>query len=110
MRDDFLAEEKALVGVHQLALANGGAGLHAGNVAGALLERQSRHAGGDGAGSYDEVFVFREVELIDHAAQQIDIDLAAGSDKAGADFDDDSHSLFAVGRTRLRKKAALRGG
>ena len=79
--------------MHQLALADGGAGLHAGHVAGALLEAESRHAGGDGARSHDQIFVLREIELIDHAAQQVDVDLPAGSDQAGADFDDDSHSL-----------------
>ena len=88
LRDDFLAEEQALVGVHQLALADGGAGLHARDIAGALSSDEARHAGGDRARGDDQVFVFREVELIDHAAQQVDVDLPAGGDETGADFDD----------------------
>ena len=34
----------------------------------------------------------REIELVDHAAQQVGVDLPARSDQAGADFDDDSHA------------------
>jgi hypothetical protein len=32
-----------------------------------------------------------QIELIDHAPQQVRVNLTAGSDQAGADFDDDSH-------------------
>ena len=36
---------------------------------------------------------FAEIELIDHGAQQVRVDLTAGGDEAGADFDDDSHAI-----------------
>ncbi len=35
-----------------------------------------------------------EVELINHGAEQVRVDLAAGSDQAGADFDDNSHMIL----------------
>ncbi len=44
LRHDFLSEKKALVGVHQLALANSCAGLHARDIGGAIPELQARHA------------------------------------------------------------------
>ena len=96
MRHDFLPKEQALVSVHQLALADRGASLHAGNIAGPFLQTQSRHSRGNRARGHDQIFVFRKVELVDHAAQQIDIDLPAGGDKTGADFDDYSHILRGV--------------
>ena len=64
-----------------------------GNIAGTFLQRESRHARRDRARGHDQIFVLREIELIDHAAQQVDIDLPAGSNKTGADFDDDSHNV-----------------
>src|SRR5580700_4135682 len=79
--------------MHELALAHGGAGLHAGYAGGALVQAQPGHARRDGAGGDDQVFVLAEIELIDHRAQQVGVNLAAGSDEAGADFDDDSHAI-----------------
>src|ERR1019366_385024 len=69
------------------------AGLHAWDILGALLQVEARHARGDCSRSDNEVFVLREIELIDYAAEQVDINLPRGSDKAGADFDPHSHSL-----------------
>src|SRR5579872_1845493 len=77
--------------MHELALADGGASLHSRNVVGALAEIQARHTGGYGAGGDDEVFVFREVELVDHTAKQVDIDLPSRGNETGADFDDHAH-------------------
>src|ERR1700731_4188981 len=77
--------------MHQFALADRGAGLHARNISGTLLQRQPRHPRRDCTRSHNKVLVRCEVELIDHAAQQVDVNLPAGSGEAGADFDDHSH-------------------
>ena len=79
--------------MHQLALPDGRAGLHAGDAAGPLAQPKSGDAGGDRAGSDDQILVLVEIELIDHGAQQVRVDLTSGSDEAGADFDDDSHAI-----------------
>jgi len=89
--NDFFAEEEALVGVHQLALAHGGTSLHPWNVAGTLLQCEAGHAGGDGARSNDQIFVVRQIKLIHQPAKQMNIDVPLGSDKTGADFDDHAH-------------------
>ena len=49
---------------------------------------------------------FDEIELIDHAAQQVDIDLPAGCDETGADFNDDSHNCSFAGRGEINSVAA----
>ena len=54
---------------------------------------ETGHARSDGAGGDNQIFVFRKVELVDHSAKQIDIDLSPGGNKAGADFYDDAHKL-----------------
>jgi hypothetical protein len=41
LRDHFLAEKKALVGVHELALSDSRASLHAANVTWPLFQLQS---------------------------------------------------------------------
>ena len=64
-----------------------------GTPLGRLRSRQSGHARGDRAGGDDQILVLAEIELIHHGAQQVGVNLAAGSDKAGADFDDHSHDL-----------------
>ena len=69
LRYDFLSEEEPLVGVHQLALPDGGAGLHARHVAGTLLKREARHARGNRTRGDDQVFVLGKIELVDNTAQ-----------------------------------------
>ena len=67
--------------------------LHARDSAGPLAQSQSRDTGRDGAGSDDQVLVFAEIELVHHSAHQVGVDLTAGCDQAGADFDDYSHAI-----------------
>ena len=88
---DFLSEEELLVGMHQQALADGGAGLHARHAGGPVVEAQVRHAGGDRARADDQVFVAREIELVDQRAHSFFVDPPAGRDQAGSDFDDEAH-------------------
>src|SRR5208282_768767 len=38
------------------------------------------------------MFVFRKIKLVHHTAEQVIVNLATGSDEAGADFDHDSHN------------------
>jgi SAM-dependent methyltransferase len=39
--------------------------------------------------------MFREVELVDHASEQMDIHLPSGSNKTSTDFDNDAHLVLA---------------
>jgi len=57
-----------------------------------LAKRKSGHPSGDSAGGDDQVFILAQIELIHHAAQQVCVDLTAGSDQAGADLNDNSHA------------------
>jgi hypothetical protein len=41
-----------------------------------------------------------EIELIDHAAEQLGIDLPTGSNETGADFDDYAHLVLGCGEAR----------
>src|SRR5258708_9243839 len=82
--------------MHQLALPDGGASLHAGNIGRALGQRQTGHTGGNRARRHDEIFVLGEVELIDHSTQQVGVNLPAWGNEAGTDFYDNSHMLICV--------------
>src|SRR3984957_15064037 len=94
LRDHLLTEKQALVGMHQPALADRGAGLHRRDLARSLPQPKARNASGNRTGRNDQILVFAEIELIDQPAQQVGINLPARSDKAGADFDDNSHIVI----------------
>ena len=79
--------------MHQLALTDGSTSLHAWHVAWPIPQIEAGHASGNRARSNDQVFVLRQVELIDHAAQQINVNLPAGGNQAGTDFNDHSHKF-----------------
>src|SRR5579863_3780003 len=91
--------------MHEPALSDGSAGLHAWNVGRTLADREARHAGRDCARGHDEIFVSGKIELIDDAAQQADIDISVRCNQAGSDFDDYAHSL----RRRRSKKGMASG-
>ncbi len=94
MSDNFLAEKNLLVGMHQSALADGGAGLHQADVGWALLESEIRHSGRNRSRTYDQKFVVRQVELVHQRAQLPSVNSPAGGDQAGTDFDDQAHELI----------------
>ena len=64
------------------------------NVAGTLLQIKARHARGYGPRSDDQVFVLREIELVHHATEQMNIDLPSRSNETGADFYDHAHLVL----------------
>jgi hypothetical protein len=66
--------------------------LHEGHTGRFLAETKIRHSGRDGARTHDEVFVPRQVQLVDERAHAQGIDAAARRNYTGSDFDDQAHN------------------
>ncbi len=86
--------EAALPGLHEQALADGGAGLFAGDVGGLFLESEAAHAEADGAGGDDDDLDPGVAQAGDAGGERADalrIQLAdTGGEHAGAELDDDA--------------------
>ena len=84
---NFLPEKKLLVGVHQQALADGGAGLHERHGSRPLAEAEMSHAGGDCSRADNQILVAGKIELIDQGPHARGVDASSGRDQTGTDFD-----------------------
>src|SRR6185312_12322859 len=87
----LLTKKELFVSVHQQTLTNGGAGLHLGHTRGLFLQAKVQHAGSNRAGTDNQIFVLRQVQLVHERAYLYSVKAPTGSNQTGADFDDQAH-------------------
>ena len=89
--------EQLVIGVHQLALPHGGAGLLGGHITGAGGQGQLAHSHADGTGRDENDLVPCVIQVAQHLDQILcvaDVQPPGGvCQRGGAHFDDDAHKL-----------------